>query len=176
MQLDRYDNSDFDRGAGRLKELAWLCVSGLLVNSWLPGSGWRKMALRAFGAKIGDGVVIKPYCRVKFPWRLTVGNYVWLGESVWIDNLAPVSIGTNSCVSQGVFLCTGSHDWKDPGFRLVTKPITVGEQCWIGAFARLCPGSVVDAGAVVTMGTVAKGHLEGGKIHNNTGEPTIRPR
>ena len=122
MRLDLYRNPHFPRGATRLTELVWIVLSGLLVASWLPGSGWRTFLLRLFGARIGQGVVIKPHVSIKFPWRLIVGNHVWIGERVWIDNLAEVAIGSNSCISQGAYLCTGSHDWSDSRFGLVTRP------------------------------------------------------
>jgi putative colanic acid biosynthesis acetyltransferase WcaF len=65
---------------------------------------------------------MKPGLKVKFPWRLVIGDHVWLGEDVWIDNLAEVWIGDSVCISQGAYLCTGSHDWRDEAFTLVTKP------------------------------------------------------
>ena len=97
----------------------------MFVSSSIPGSAHRCFLLRAFGAKIGRGVNIKPRVKVKFPWRLIVGNHSWIGEAVWIDNLAEVEIGANCCVSQGAYLCTGSHDWNSRKFTLITKPIRV---------------------------------------------------
>ena len=98
MQLSKFNNEDFDRGRSRLIESCWRVVEGLLFNSWLPGSGWRVQLLRLFGASIGSGVVIKPHVRIKFPWKLSIGDYSWIGEEVWIDNLAEVSIGSNCCI------------------------------------------------------------------------------
>ena len=96
MDLKSFDNADFDRGASRAKELVWLVVSALTVAGPLPGSGWRAALLRAFGAEIGPGVVLKPGLRVKFPWRLTIGDNSWIGESAWIDNLDEVRIGRDN--------------------------------------------------------------------------------
>lgn len=169
MRLDLFANADFDRGAPRWKELAWMAVQALLFASWLPGSGWRRQLLRAFGARIGKGVVIKPRVRVKFPWRLYVGDHSWIGESVWIDNLSDVTVGTHCCLSQGAYLCTGSHDWTDPRFKLVTAPIELGHGCWLGAKASLAPGTQVGPGAVVTIGSVANGRLPAWTVH--TGIP-----
>lgn len=175
MRLDQYDNAAFSRGASRLTEAAWIILSGTFFNSWLPGSGWRRSLLRAFGAKVGQGVVIKPHVAVKFPWRLTVADHVWIGERVWIDNLAEVTIGANSCLSQGVYLCTGTHDWADPRFGLITRPITIGSGCWLGAESALAPGTIVEDGAVLAMKALGAGRLEEGKIHLNDGTIRARP-
>ena len=83
MRLDTFSAASFERGASRITEAFGLLVSGILVLSWLPGSGWRVWLLRAFGARIGQGVVLKPGVRVKFPWRLEVGDHSWIGEDVW---------------------------------------------------------------------------------------------
>lgn len=159
VRLDEFDNREFSRGASWVTELCWMAISGTLVESWLPGSGWRRQLLRVFGARIGTGVVIKPRVRVKFPWRLTVGDHSWIGESVWIDNLAQVTVGAHCCLSQGAYLCTGNHDWTDPRFGLITGSINLGDGCWIGARASLAPGTLVGPGAVVALGSVASGSL-----------------
>ena len=165
VRLDLFTNAEFSRGASRLKELCWVAVSGLLVESWLPGSGWRRQLLRAFGARIGKGVIIKPRVRVKFPWRLTVGDHSWIGEDVWIDNLAEVTVGSHCCLSQGAYLCTGSHNWTDPQFGLITRSIKLGDGCWVCAKASLVPGTELESGAVVAMGSVASGRLAGWTVH-----------
>ena len=125
MQLSQFSNQDFNRGAPVLLEIIWLATQGFLFSTWLPGAKWRCWLLRIFGANIGKGVNIKPRAHVKFPWRLSIGNYSWIGEGVWIDNLNEVKIGNNVCVSQGSYICTGSHDYKNEHFRLITKPIIV---------------------------------------------------
>lgn len=174
MRLDLFSNSEFSRGASRLTELLWILLSGLLVTSWLPGSGWRVWLLRTFGAQIGRGVVVKPGVSVKFPWRLHVGDHVWIGERVWIDNLAEVTIGSHSCVSQGAYLCTGSHDWAEQHFGLVTRPIMIGRGCWVGAFACLAPGTVMEDGAVLSMTALGVGKLMAGRIHRKDGSSQPR--
>lgn len=175
MRLDHYANAEFNRGASRLKEALWLATNGALLSSWLPGSSWRRWLLRCFGAKIGKGVVLKPGIRVKFPWRLTVGDHVWLGEDVWVDNLGQVDIGSHSCVSQGAYLCTGSHDWSDPRFGLIVRPLTIGVGCWVAARAMLAPGTIMEDGAVLGMAALGRGRLQGGKIYLYTGASQPRP-
>lgn len=174
MRLDLFNNKEFDRGASKARELFWLAVSGICFSTWLPGSSWRVALLRCFGAKVGAGVVIKPRVVVKFPWKLSIGDYSWIGERVWFDNLAPVSIGCHACISQGVYLCTGSHDWSLSSFDLITKPIEVADQTWLGAFSRVAPGVDVAQGAVLSMGSVATQPLEAWMVYS--GHPAIAVR
>lgn len=169
MRLDLFRNPEYRRGASPLKEALWLATSGILVESWIPGSGWRDALLRLFGAEIGTGVVIKPRVKVKFPWRLVVGDYSWIGERVWIDNLEQVTIGSHVCLSQGVYLCTGSHDWTSETFDLITRPISVSDHAWVGAFAVLAPGTTVGEGAVLAMGKTGSGTLPEWTIQKHHG-------
>ena len=174
QRLDLFANPEFDRGASKPTELLWMLVQAWLFGSWLPGSGWRGRLLRAFGARIGKGGVIKPHVTVKFPWRLEIGDHAWIGEHVWIDNLGEVTIGAQSCLSQGAYLCTGSHDWTDPRFGLIVKPIAIGRGCWVGARATLAPGAKMEDGAVLAMAALGSGLLAGATIHRADG--TTRPR
>lgn len=177
MRLDLFCNTNFERGASRLKEALWLLVSGLFVESWLPGSCWRVAILRLFGAWIGEGVVFKPGVKVKFPWRLEVGSYSWIGERVWIDNLGQVTIGKYACLSQGAYLCTGSHDWSSERFELIVAPITIADHAWICAYTTLAPGSSIGEGAVVTMGVTTVGQVQAWTVWTHEGKkPRIMNR
>jgi putative colanic acid biosynthesis acetyltransferase WcaF len=171
MELARFNNDDFDKGRSRLVEVCWRVAEGLLFNSWLPGSVWRVHLLRIFGTTVGTGVIIKPHVRIKFPWKLIVGDDSWIGEGVWIDNLAEVSIGSNCCISQGAYLCTGSHRWDRATFDLEIKPIVIGDQCWIGAKSCISPGVTAGEGAVLALGSVATNDLAAWKIY--VGKPAV---
>jgi putative colanic acid biosynthesis acetyltransferase WcaF len=165
MRLSTFQNGDFNRGASRLKEFAWLIVSSILVDGPIPGSYWRAAILRVFGAEIGGGVVVKPRVRVKFPWRLEIGANSWIGEGVWIDNLALVRIGHDVCISQAAYLGTGNHDWSSPSFDLVTAGITIAPHCWVSARTTLAPGTEMQEGAILGLGAVGRGRLEPWKIY-----------
>ena len=159
VDLRNFNNAWFQRGRPKLVEALWVVASALFVASWLPGSAHRRLLLRLFGAKIGKRVAIKPGVRVKFPWKLSIGSDTWIGEEVWIDNLDRVEIGDNCCLSQGAYLCTGSHNWNSPTFDLVTKPIRIQNCAWIAAKVCIAPGTVVCEGAVVAMGSLAVGEV-----------------
>ncbi len=155
MRLDHYDNSDFSRGASPMKEALWWLVRSLLFAPWFPiPSGVKVAALRTFGAKIGQGVVIRSRVNITFPWKLTVGDHVWIGEEVLILSLAPVSIDSHVCISQRAFLCTGSHKFRSENFDLVTQPISIGKGCWIAANVFIGPGVTLAPGILCSAGSV----------------------
>ncbi len=177
VDLSKFTTGDFDRGAGPFKEGLWILASHFLFRLCpLKLSGLKCAVLRAFGAKVGQGVVIKPRVTIMFPWKLTLGDHVWLGEECWLLNLAPITIESHVCISQRAFLCTGNHDYKSPAFDLITKPITVQQGAWIGAAAFVAPGVTVGNHAVLTAGSVAAGNLEPFGIYQGNPAAWVKQR
>jgi putative colanic acid biosynthesis acetyltransferase WcaF len=176
IDLSQYDNPDFVRGRSRAVEALWLLMQALAVRSWIPGTAHRRLLLKLFGASLGVGLDIKPGVRVKFPWRLAIGDHSWIGEDVWIDNLAMVRIGAHCCISQGAYLCTGSHNWSDPGFSLIVRPIDIQDGAWIAARAMVAPGVTVGEGAVLGMGSVATRDLEPWTVYSGVPAVAVRRR
>src|SRR5258706_4079533 len=140
-----------------------------------PFNGTRVAALRIFGARLGARVVIKPGVKVKFPWRLSVGDYSWIGEDVWIDNLAAVNVGAHSVISQGAYLCTGNHDWRRESFDLMTAPIEIGNEVWIAAKAIIGPGGSISDRTIVTLRTIVNQGVSGASLCT-PGKAGIVPR
>ena len=137
-----------------LINIIWYFVNNLVINSFLPSSNLRKLLLRLFGAKIGTGVILKPYIYIKFPWKLEIGDHSWIGEKVWIDNIENVVIEDNCCVSQGVYFCTGNHNFKKDTFDLIAEKIQVKSNSWIGAMAKVGPGVTIEKETFVKFGEV----------------------
>lgn len=170
--LSRFDNSWYDPGRGLAVRTLWFIVSALLLQNPLnPFSGLRVALLRAFGARIGRGVVVKPSVNVKYPWNVSIGDHSWIGEHAWLDSLAEIRIGSSACISQGVYLCTGNHDWSDPSFGLILKPIVIEDGAWVGARAVVLPGVTVKTHSVVTSGSVVNSDTEPYQVH--TGNPAV---
>ncbi|RYY68414.1 MAG: colanic acid biosynthesis acetyltransferase WcaF [Chitinophagaceae bacterium] len=170
--LSRYDNSWYKPGGG-VKRILWYYTSILFFqNSLFPLSSFKVAILRLFGARMGKGVVLKPNVLIKYPWKLTVGDHVWIGEKVWIDNLADVVIRDHACLSQEAYLLTGNHNFKLPTFDLMVKPITVEEGAWIGARAVVCPGVTCRSHSILTVGSVATKELEAYYIYQ--GNPALK--
>ena len=176
-QLDLFNNDWFDRGASKFKIILWYYFNMLFFASrWMPLSSFKVFLLRLFGAKIGKGVVIKPFVNIKYPWRLIIGNDVWIGEQVWIDNLETVTIGNNVCVSQGAFLLCGNHNYKRNTFDLIAKQIKLEDGVWIGAKTVVCPGVICKSHSLLTVGSVATSNLEPYTIYQGNPAKEVRKR
>ena len=157
LDLSKFNNASFDRGVSKWKEAAWWLCRSLCFAPWFPvPSSLTVAALRAFGAKVGEGVVIRSRVNITMPWRLTLGDQVWIGDEVLILSLDRVTIGSNVCLSQRAFLCTGSHDFRKETFDLITEPIEIGDGCWIASGAFIGPGAEVPTGTMVKAGEVWK--------------------
>ena len=153
----------------------WYLINELVFKTGLfPINAFKVGLLRAFGAEIGFGVVIKPCVNIKYPWRLKIGVNSWIGENVWIDNLDEVVIGPNCCLSQGAMLLCGSHNYKRSTFDLITKPITLGPGAWVGAQALVCPGVTFGSHAVLAAGSVATEDIPAYSI--SQGNPAVVKR
>ena len=173
--LSAYNNHPFNPGGNSFKRALWFYVNAIfLKTSLIPLSGFKVFLLRAFGARVGKGVVIKPGVNVKYPWHLTIDSHTWIGENVWIDCLVPVTIGSNVCISQGAVLLTGNHNYKKPAFDLIVKSITLADGVWIGAGAMVTPGVTAYSHAMLTGGSVATKNLEAYSIYQ--GNPAIKTR
>ncbi len=157
--MSKFSNKWYKPG-GFIKRMLWYIVEMLFISTRFPFPSSLKITLlKIFGTKAGKGIVIKPNVKIKYPWFLEIGNNVWIGEGVWIDNLTEVKIGNNVCISQGAYIMTGNHNYKKVTFDLMIEPVIIEDGVWIGAKAVICPGvklknhSVISAGSVITHDT-----------------------
>ncbi len=177
IDLSTPDNTNLVRGRSLFVEGLWIFFGApVLASRFIVSPAVRAWVLRLFGAKIGFKTHMKPGIRVKFPWYLSVGDHVWIGEDVWIDNLAPVSIESHVCVSQGAYLCTGNHDWSKHNMRLFSKPIVLERGCWVGARTVVCPGVTIAEGAILTAGSVTAKNLPAFGIYTGNPATFVRER
>lgn len=174
--LSTFDNRWYKPGP-RWKIILWFLTNSVVLNTYLPIPIRFKLAiLRLFGARIGAGVIIKPAVNIKYPWLLKVGNHVWIGEQVWIDNLSEVVIGNNVCISQGAMLLTGNHDYRRSSFDLTARPITLDDGVWIGAKAVVCPGVRCQSHAVLSVNSVATRSLNPFVVYQGNPAVPVRQR
>lgn len=177
VDLSKYNNDWYDVGASKIKLGLWHLFKGFVfMNPFFPFMGIKIRLLRMFGAKVGQGVVIKTSVNIKFPWNLDIGNHVWLGERVWIENQGKVIIGNNVCLSQGATLMTGNHNYKKSTFDLMVKDVTLEDGVWIGCNAIVCPGVNCLSHSVLTINSVALTTLEPWGIYQGNPAQKIRER
>jgi putative colanic acid biosynthesis acetyltransferase WcaF len=175
--LNKFNNHWYKPGANKVKMLLWYFTNLIFFTSrWLPDSGFKVFLLRVFGAKVGTGVIIKPAVNIKYPWRLNIGNHVWIGEGVWIDNLDDVIIGDHVCISQGAMLLCGNHNYKKTSFDLIVGRIILEEGSWIGAQTVVCPGVICKSHSLLTVGSIATHHLEAYTIYQGNPAKPLRKR
>lgn len=162
--LRGFTGAGYDKGRPRLVQAAWFAVLNLVFVKWWFPARWRPVLLRAFGARIGRRVLIRQRVRVHWPWRLDVGDDVWIGEDAWLLNLERISIGSNACVSQGALLCTGSHRRHSPTFEFDNGPIRLEPGAWVAARAVVLRGVTVGRGAVVGAAAIAHRDIAPGEV------------
>lgn len=175
--LSAYNNQHYRPGAGWLKRILWFYVSALVFKTSLfPSSALKVFMLKLFGATVGKRVVIRHCLNIKYPWFLTVGDFSWIAEEVWIDNLVPVKIGSHVCLSQGAMLLTGNHHYSRQTFDLITGEINLGDGVWIGTKSMVCPGVSAEEHAVLTAGSIATKNMDAYCIYQGNPAVQIRQR
>jgi putative colanic acid biosynthesis acetyltransferase WcaF len=142
----------------KVRRVAWMFVQALLFRpSFHNWYGWRRFLLRLMGAKIGNGVRVRPTSRIEIPWHVEMGDDSVVGDYTILYSLGTIRIGRNVTVSQYAHLCAGTHDHTDPTFPLLTPPVVIGDHAWIAAEAFVGPGVTVGAWAVAgARATVVK--------------------
>lgn len=177
VDLGSFSSSDHDFGRGKLVRVIWHFINALFfASALLPSYRLKRSLLRLFGAKIGRNVVIKPGVSVKAPWMLEIGDNTWVGEKAWIDCLGPVKIGANCCISQGAYLCTGSHDYREPTFDLIIRPIVIEDGAWIACRATVTQGVTVGTHAVLAAGSTLSHDAEAWMIYRGTPATPVKRR
>lgn len=169
VDLSQYTPGDYRPGRGKLTQIVWYFTSVALFESgWFPLTRLKPAILRAFGAQIGSKVTIKPNVRIKYPWRLTIGDHCWIGQESWIDNLFDVRIDNHVCVSQRAYLCTGGHDHNRLGFDLTLGEIVLGNGSWVAAGTLVLGGVTLGPNAIAAAGSVVTRSIPAAKIAGGT--------
>jgi putative colanic acid biosynthesis acetyltransferase WcaF len=139
----------YDKGRGFIVQALWVAVSTLVfIHVWCPNR-MRCAILRRFGAQIGKGVLIRHGVTIQWPWKLSIGDNSWIGTGAELYNLDDIVIGSDVCVSQHVFLCTGSHDRFSPTFDFDNGPIVIEDGAWVCARSTVLRGVTIGANSVV---------------------------
>jgi putative colanic acid biosynthesis acetyltransferase WcaF len=150
IDLSKYDQSDYDRGRPGWLILIWWFLQAIIFPLTPHFFHSARIALlKLFGAQIGRGVFIRPTARFTYPWKITIGDYSWIGDDVVLYSLDTIEIGQHCVISQKTYICSASHNLHDPTFKLVTKPVLIGNGVWIATDCFIAPGVKIGANAVI---------------------------
>jgi putative colanic acid biosynthesis acetyltransferase WcaF len=157
-------------------QLWWLVQASLFARSPQLLYGWRRFLLRRFGARIGEGAIIRPSVRITYPWKLSIGAHAWIGDDVVLYTLGDIAIGANAVVSQNSYLCTGSHDYRSIAFDIFARPITIEPEAWLATDVYVAPGVTIGRGAVIGARSSVFADIPGGVIARGVPARVVRRR
>lgn len=150
QELNKFKLPKNFRGRNAFVVQLWWIVQGTLFRmSPQFLYGFRRFLLRLFGAKIGKKVIIRPSVKITYPWKVSIGDYSWIGDDVVLYSLGEIEIGNNVVISQKSYLCTGSHDYLKLDFPISAKKIIIKDESWLATDVFVAPGITVGRGTVV---------------------------
>lgn len=157
-------------------QLWWLVQSTLFALSPQFLFGWRIFLLRLFGAQVGENCLIRPNVWVTYPWKVSIGNNVWIGDNAELYSLGEIEIGDDVVISQKAYLCAATHNHAKPTFDMVDKKITIKDQAWIATDVFVAPGVTVGRGALIGARSSVFSDMPAGMICLGSPAKPIRPR
>jgi putative colanic acid biosynthesis acetyltransferase WcaF len=140
---------DFRGRPAWVVQLWWFTQATLFNLSPQVLYGWRRWLMRLFGARIGRGVMLRPSVEITYPWKVSIGDWSWVGDNVTLYSLGEIEIGENVVISQNSYLCTGSHDFTKSSFDIYAGKVVIEPESWIAADVFVAPGVRIGRGAVV---------------------------
>ena len=177
IRLNLYNQSWYSRGKkGWIVIMWWLIQSSIFRFSFHNMYGWRNFLLRLFGAKIGQGVKVRSNAKFTYPWKVSIGDYSWIGDNVQFYSLDTICVGSNCVVSQESYLCTGSHNIKDPHFGLIVKPIIIKDGAWVASDVFVYPGVTINEMAVVAARSTVIKDIPANEVHAGSPAKYVKKR
>jgi maltose O-acetyltransferase len=112
---------------------------------------------------VGEGFQIGP----DFHWigieKISIGKNCFINRGSSVNGAGGLTIGDNVVFGPLATVWTVNHDIY--GERLpfgegrILKPVTIGDNVWLGIGVTVVPGAVIGEGAVVAAGTVVSGEV-----------------
>lgn len=157
--------SNFRGKSALYVQLWWFTYAVFFKPSPQVFYGWRRFILRSFGAKIGKKVIIRPSAQITYPWKVSIGDYSWIGDNVVLYSLGSITIGCNSVISQRSYLCTGSHNYTKSDFPIYAKEIIIKDNCWLATDVFVSPGITINEGTIVGARSTVLNNLDSYSVY-----------
>jgi len=157
-------------------QLWWLVEATLFRGSPQLLYGFRSWLLRRFGAHIGKGVRIRPTVEIVYPWKLSIGDWSWVGDHVTLYTLGEIEVGANTVISQHSYICAASHDYTLPTFDIFDRPVHIGPEAWLATGVFVGPGVTIGSGAVIGAKSVVLKDMPAFMVCAGFPAKALRPR
>jgi len=154
----------------------WAFINSVAAARPLP-AGARKLLLRLCGVVVPADGGLRAGFSIDGDSQLTIGEGTWINADCYFDCTAPITIGANCNIAQGVAFCTATHTVGDQTRRAgeaTSAPIVVGDGTWIGARATLLPGVTIAPGCVVAAGAVIARDTEPNRLYGGVPARPLR--
>jgi putative colanic acid biosynthesis acetyltransferase WcaF len=177
QELDRFRvPPDFRGRPAWFVQLWWLVQATFFRGSPQVFYGFRRWLLRLFGAKVGEGVLLRATATFTYPWKIEIGDHSWIGDDVVIYSFAPIKIGNDVVISQKCYLCAGTHDYRSEAFDIQSHPIAIGDRAWVATDVFVAPGVTIGRGTIVGSRSSVFGNLPEMMVCFGSPARPIRPR
>ena len=177
QELDRFKMPDDFRGKpGWYIQVWWIVQALFFKTSPQFLYGWRRFLLRCFGAKVGKGVILRPSVHTQFPWKVSIGDYSWIGDNAVLYSLGDITIGNNVVISQKCYLCAASHDYTKADFPIYSMPVVIEDECWLATDVYVGPGVTVGKGTLVGARSSVFKSLPAGMICTGSPAKPVKER
>ena len=138
----------------------------------------RMSLLRELFGEVGDGVVVKPSLRCDYGTPVSIGAGTFINYDCVLLDVAPIAIGAHCQIASRVQLLTAEHP-VDPEPRRAgwetARPITIGDNVWLGGGVIVCPGVTIGADSVIGAGSVVTRAIEAGVVAVGNPARVLRP-
>lgn len=152
MKLLRWDWRD-EIGRFNLLNSIWMRTPGRL------GATWRNRHIPSYFAAAGQRIKIHEGVRFRGVHRIHCGDDVEIGVDSFLQASGGLVLGHRVILGPGVRIWTINHVIEDPdqpisgqGYDL--DPVSIGDDCWLGAGVFVMPGVELPAGCVVSAQSV----------------------
>jgi maltose O-acetyltransferase len=126
-------------------------------NSLTNSPSKRMSALKILFGSIGKDCFIEPDFFADYGCNIHLGDKVYMNTGCVILDCAKVVLGNQVLMGPGVHIYAATHP-TDPQLRLqeleLGKPITIGDNAWIGGRSVICPGVSIGKNSVIGAGSV----------------------
>lgn len=132
----------------------------LWIVAYIPSHTIRNFLFRLAGVKIGSRSTLHMGARFYYPANISIGEGSILGDHIFLDGRAPLSIGSHVDIASQVMIYNSEHDLTDPTMKATEEPVVIKDYVFIGPRAIILPGVTIGKGAVVAAGAVVTKDVE----------------